>query len=68
MRVCELEPNLISRSSDMLLIFKLGLHLRVKGAVSLKVALQQYGVIIDDDADGTNLVDFLRLMLWLKTV
>jgi len=58
--------NLISRSPGMLLIFKLGLHLRVKGAVSLKVALQRYGVITDDDTDGTNLVDFLRSMLRLK--
>ena len=42
------------------MLTRLGLHVRVKGAVSLKVALQRYGVITDDDADGTNLVNFLR--------
>jgi len=40
--------------------------MRVVGVVSLELALQRYGVITDDGADGTNLVEFLRSMLRLK--
>jgi len=59
--------ELVSPSSGMLLMSESGrLHIRVGGVVSLELALKRYGVITDDNADGANLVDFLRSMLRLK--
>ncbi|KXN81871.1 Serine/threonine-protein kinase spk-1 [Leucoagaricus sp. SymC.cos] len=42
------------------------LHIRAGGVVSLEGALKTYGVIGDGNADGANLVAFLRSMLRLK--